>query len=187
LQDQDQLQGQKAETSGEQAMWVAVMGRVAQDYRDRLGALDDSSDPDYVHLRERVQHVRSVELDMELRLIGLQAERDEIYRLRRKHLINDDSLRLLVSELDLAEVALMRRRTAAKRNRQEAEEAWAQVRSQESSQQDKGVLDVHTSTAAAKASETAPEVSSSGLASASQQAQPAAPVQASTTEPQKTA
>ncbi|MDH5856316.1 Na+/H+ antiporter [Lampropedia aestuarii] len=165
LQEQDQVQGQKEETSGEQAMWVAVMGRVAQDYRDRLGALDDTSDPDLAQLRDRMQHVRSVELGMELRLIGLQAEREEFYHLRRKHLINDDSLRLLVDELDLAEVALIRRRKAAKLNRQQAEEALAIARkeeqkheaaekeraAQEALAQAKNAVDAATSTAAVAA------------------------------------
>lgn len=198
LQDQDQLQGQKAETSGEQALWVAVMGRVAQDYRDRLGALDDTSDPDIAHLRERVQHVRSVELDMELRLIGLQAERDEIYRLRRKHLINDDSLRLLVSELDLAEVALIRRRKAAKLNRQQAEDALTEARSREpeleavDSEGPASLADAKEVKDAGEA-EQSPAASEVVAVASAQQAEPAGALVASTSvndssaEPQKLA
>ncbi|THT98732.1 Na+/H+ antiporter [Lampropedia puyangensis] len=121
-------------SSGEQALRAAVLGRVAQDYRERLNALDDTSDPDLVKLRERVQHGKTLELDMGLRLKGVQAEREEIYRLRRKHLINDDSLRRLVSELDLAEVAINRRMEAAQLNRQVAEAALEEARRNEAEQ-----------------------------------------------------
>lgn len=50
-------------------------------------------------------HVRQYE--RVIRLAGLHAERAELYRLRRAHLINDETLREIVAEIDLIETAVM--------------------------------------------------------------------------------
>ena len=41
-----------------------------------------------------------------MRLAALRAERRELYNLRRSHEINDDTLRTLMREIDLAEASL---------------------------------------------------------------------------------
>jgi CPA1 family monovalent cation:H+ antiporter len=56
---------------------------------------------------------------MELRLSCLQAERQALYALRRSHRINDDTLRELVQEVDLAEVVVRKRRKAEKAEKAE--------------------------------------------------------------------
>ena len=42
----------------------------------------------------------------ELRLIGLRAEREKLYELRKDNHINDETLRDLVREIDLFEASL---------------------------------------------------------------------------------
>ncbi|ART62608.1 Na+/H+ antiporter [Kushneria marisflavi] len=67
-------------------------------YRQRL-ELGDTTVP-----TPRLEAIRS--LERETRVEALRAERREYYRLRGKHHINDDVLRKLVREVDLAETAL---------------------------------------------------------------------------------
>ncbi len=85
-----------------------VSARVARNYQRRIQSLtpaaSDAADPD----RARRAHA----LEMALRLSCLHAEREAFYRLRRAHRINDDTLRELVHEVDLAEVVVRRQRKA---------------------------------------------------------------------------
>lgn len=105
--------------------WVAmhqeVMGRLAQEYRNRIHLLDDDSglaisteaqreSPDLV--RQRKQRYVA---EIELRLHCIQKERTTLYAERQAHRINDESLRSLVSELDLQEVSTRKRLRAARR------------------------------------------------------------------------
>jgi hypothetical protein len=56
------------------------------------------------------KHARQVtSLTRRLRIDALNAERDELYRLRRADKIDDQMLRRLVSEIDLMEASLARR------------------------------------------------------------------------------
>ncbi|MDB5846722.1 MAG: Na+/H+ antiporter [Rhodoferax sp.] len=90
-----------------------VAARVAGDYQRRiLGQAPDVSDA-----ADPAQARRLHTLEMELRLSCLQAERQALYALRRKHRINDDTLRELVQEVDLAEVVVRKRRKAEKPDR----------------------------------------------------------------------
>ncbi len=105
--------------------WVAmhqeVMGRLAQEYRNRIHMLDDGSgiatsteaqreSPDMV--RQRKQRYVA---EIELRLRCIQTERHTLYAERQAHRINDESLRSVVNELDLQEVAMRKRLHAARR------------------------------------------------------------------------
>lgn len=107
------------------AEWVAmrqeVMGRLTQEYRNRIHLLDDGSGiaisteaqreaPEMV--RQRKQRYVA---EIELRLRCIQTERHTLYAERQAHRINDESLRSLVSELDLQEVAMRKRLRAARR------------------------------------------------------------------------
>ena len=95
-------------------------GRLTQDYRKRIDLLDETAAartpetladaPDAV--RERRQRYL---VEMELRLQTLRIERDTLYAERHAQRINDEVLRTLVAELDLAEVSLRRRVAAARR------------------------------------------------------------------------
>ena len=105
--------------------WVAmhqeVVGRLSQEYRNRLQLLDDGSGvatslessreaPEIVQQRKH----RYV-LEIETRLKCIRAERDAVYAERHKHRINDETLRNIVSELDLQEVSMRKRLVAARR------------------------------------------------------------------------
>ena len=105
--------------------WVAmhqeVLGHLMQEYRNRLQLLDDGSgtatslemqreQPEVV-LQRKLRYV----YEIEMRLRCIRAERDAIYAERHKHRINDESLRSLVSELDLQEVSMRKRLVAARK------------------------------------------------------------------------
>ena len=97
------------------------MGHLMQEYRNRLQLLDDGSgtatslemqreQPEVV-LQRKLRYV----YEIEMRLRCIRAERDAIYAERHKHRINDESLRSLVSELDLQEVSMRKRLVAARK------------------------------------------------------------------------
>ena len=105
--------------------WVAmhqeVVGHVTQEYRHRIQILDDGSGtvstleaqaeaPDAVAQRK---HRYVVEIETRLRCI--RAERDFYYGERQVHRINDESLRSLVSELDMQEISMRKRLAVARR------------------------------------------------------------------------
>ncbi len=105
--------------------WVTmhqeVIGHLMQEYRNRLQLLDDGSgmatsletqreSPEVVRQR-KLRYV----LEVELRLRCIRAERDAVFSERHTHRINDESLRTLVSELDLQDVSMRKRLVAARR------------------------------------------------------------------------
>ncbi|WP_024537593.1 Na+/H+ antiporter [Comamonas badia] len=107
------------------AEWIAmrqeVNGHLTQEYRNRIQLLDDGSGtastveaqreaPEVVRQR-KLRYV----LEIEARLDCIRAERDRYYSERQAHRINDESLRSLVSELDLQEVAMRKRLAVARR------------------------------------------------------------------------
>lgn len=113
------------EAQGHDEQWVAqyqeVVGRITQEYRNRIHMLDDASGvatsteaqrdtPEMVQER-RMRYMK----EMELRLRCLQVERDTLYAERQAHRINDEMLRSSVNELDMAEVSLRKRLAVARR------------------------------------------------------------------------
>ncbi|MDR2327615.1 MAG: Na+/H+ antiporter [Acidovorax sp.] len=102
------------------AQYQEVVGRITQEYRNRIHLVDDSGvansteaqrdTPELVQDR-RLRYLR----EMELRLRCIQVERDTLYGERQAHRINDETLRAMVSELDLAEVAMRKRLVVARR------------------------------------------------------------------------
>lgn len=95
------------------------VGRLTQDYRKRIDLLEDPGVPTTPEAQadspEAVRQRRQRYLvEMELRLQALHVERDALYAERHAHRINDASLRALVGELDLAEVALRKRLVVAR-------------------------------------------------------------------------
>jgi CPA1 family monovalent cation:H+ antiporter len=76
-----------------------VAARVMADYQQRLEAAGEEGDvPEKARAEAGTERV--------MRLAALRAERRELYNLRRSHEINDDTLRTLIGEIDLAEAAL---------------------------------------------------------------------------------
>ena len=102
------------------AQYQESAGRLTQEYRKRIDLLDDDAPaatpeaqaeaPDAI-LQRRQRYV----VEQELRLEALHAERNALYAERHAHRINDESLRSLVAELDLAEAALRKRLALARR------------------------------------------------------------------------
>ena len=76
-----------------------VAARVMSDYQQRLEAAGEEGD---VPQKARAE----AGTERAMRLAALRAERQELYTLRRKHEINDETLRTLLREVDLAEAAL---------------------------------------------------------------------------------
>ena len=76
-----------------------VAARVMSDYQQRLEAAGEEGD---VPQKARAE----AGTERAMRLAALRAERQELYTLRRKHEINDGTLRTLLREVDLAEAAL---------------------------------------------------------------------------------
>ena len=105
--------------------WVAmrqeVIGHLTQEYRNRIQLLDDGSGtalsleaqreaPEVVHQR-KLRYV----MEIESRIECIHTERDFYYAERQAHRINDESLRSLVSELDMQEIAMRKRLVVARR------------------------------------------------------------------------
>jgi CPA1 family monovalent cation:H+ antiporter len=81
------------------ALASRVASRVMADYQQRLEAAGEEGDlPDKARAEAGTERV--------MRLAALRAERRELYNLRRSHEINDDTLRTLMREIDLAEASL---------------------------------------------------------------------------------
>ena len=54
-------------------------------------------------------------MELQLRLKALHIERNTLYAERHAHRINDESLRNIVAEIDLADIALRKRLEVARR------------------------------------------------------------------------
>lgn len=81
------------------ALASRIAARVMGDYQQRLEAAGDEGDvPQKARAEAGTERV--------MRLAALRAERRELDELRRKHAINDETLRNLVREVDLAEASL---------------------------------------------------------------------------------
>ena len=76
-----------------------VSTQLLSDYQERIAVEDDRANTPH--------HELMLDIERQLRVDALHAERREIYRLRSRHRINDELLHRLVSEIDLAETALM--------------------------------------------------------------------------------
>ena len=104
-----------------QAQHHEIEGRIAREYRNRIDLLDDDKSPDAADAEdmnspEAVQQRRlRYVAELELRLQCIKVERHTIYAQRQHNQINDESLRALVQELDLAEIALRKRLDVAHR------------------------------------------------------------------------
>ena len=105
--------------------WVTmrqeVIGHLTQEYRNRIQLLDDGSGTalSLEAQREAPEVVRQRKLryvmEIETRIECIHAERNFYYAERQAHRINDESLRSLVSELDMQEIAMRKRLVVARR------------------------------------------------------------------------
>ncbi|MET0936488.1 MAG: Na+/H+ antiporter, partial [Luteibacter sp.] len=91
--EQKRVEGDGDENAVALASHVAA--RVMADYQQRLEAAGEEGDvPEKARAEAGTERV--------MRLAALRAERRQLYNLRRTHEINDDTLRTLIGEIDLA-------------------------------------------------------------------------------------
>ncbi|MDR2189048.1 MAG: Na+/H+ antiporter [Azonexus sp.] len=111
------------ESAAADQQWLAqyqeAAGRLMQDYRKRIDLLDDSEAvPPEIEAQApeplRQRRLRYI-VQLELQLKCLHIERATMYAERQAEKINDETLRHLVNEIDLAEVSLQRRLAVAQR------------------------------------------------------------------------
>ncbi|WP_353249225.1 Na+/H+ antiporter [Salinisphaera sp. T31B1] len=76
-----------------------VSARVMAGYKPRLDPDNDAEDS------RRIR--RGFDIEKQLRLTALRAEREELYRLRQNADINDETLRRILADLDLTEASLL--------------------------------------------------------------------------------
>jgi CPA1 family monovalent cation:H+ antiporter len=83
---------------------VARVGaRILGEYQQRIDAIAEDDG------ESRQQARRNKGAERDLRVLAMNAERDELHRLRRSYQINDQTQRALLRELDLAESSLVNR------------------------------------------------------------------------------
>jgi Na+/H+ antiporter len=96
----EHLQHELGEGRPDADIYADVGARIMELYRERIDGRSKTGD--------EAQRVRKAEdIDRELRLAGLRAERDEIYRLGRSRKLSDELVRKLVREVDLTEARLI--------------------------------------------------------------------------------
>lgn len=118
----------KEEHESADPQWIAqyqeAVGRLTQDYRRRIDLLDDESGTVSASVTPKAEVLSSEAVRqrrqryivaLELSLKCLRIERTALYAERQAHRINDDVLRHVVTEIDLAEISLRRRLAAALR------------------------------------------------------------------------
>jgi len=92
----ERLQHELGEGRGDADLYADVGSRLMELYRQRIDTRSKTGDE-----AEQVKHLE--EIERRLRLAGVRAERDEIYRLGRARKLSDDLVRKLVREADLME------------------------------------------------------------------------------------
>jgi len=88
-----------AQYTDDPARYAAIAARLAEDYRHRIEPLDAAEGGGPVATQSE-----SEEIEHELRLAGVAAERRALLELRRQHRIDETTFHKLLRELDLAEL-----------------------------------------------------------------------------------
>ena len=92
----EQAQHKMGEGRADADLYIDAGARIMELYRQRIDGRSKTGD-------ERELARRIDDIERKLRLAGLQAERDEIYRKARSRTLSDDAARKLVREIDLLE------------------------------------------------------------------------------------
>ncbi|GAB3685555.1 Na+/H+ antiporter [Salinisphaera aquimarina] len=95
----EQKQQTKDSDDPESSLYAEVGARVIAGYKPRLDPDNDGEES------QRMR--RGFDIEKQLRLTALRAERDELYRLRHSFRINDETLRRIVADIDLTEASLL--------------------------------------------------------------------------------
>jgi Na+/H+ antiporter len=94
----EQAQHEMSEGRADADRYIEAAGRIADLYRYRI---DTRAKPDEEEARENAS--REEEIERQLRLAGLRAERDELFRLVRHKRLGEEQARKLIREIDLLE------------------------------------------------------------------------------------
>ncbi|WP_314408409.1 Na+/H+ antiporter [Pseudomonas kuykendallii] len=94
----EQAQHEMSEGRADADRYIDAAGRIADLYRYRI---DTRARPDEEGARENAS--REEEIERQLRLAGLRAERDEFFRLLRHKRLGEEQARKLIREVDLLE------------------------------------------------------------------------------------
>lgn len=92
----EQAQHDMAEGRGDADLYIDASARIMELYRQRIDSR--RQEPEALELNRRLDLI-----ERQLRLAGLRAERDTIFRLARARRLDDESTRKLVREIDLLE------------------------------------------------------------------------------------
>ena len=92
----EQAQHDMAEGRTDADLYVDASGRIMELYRQRIDSR--RQEPEALELNRRIDLI-----ERQLRLAGLKAERDAIFKLARARRLDDESARRLVREIDLLE------------------------------------------------------------------------------------
>ncbi|MBA4010801.1 MAG: Na+/H+ antiporter [Phenylobacterium sp.] len=92
----EQAQHDMAEGRADADLYIDVSGRIMELYRQRIDSR--RQEPEILELNRRIELI-----ERQLRLAGLRAERDTIFKLARARRLDDESARKLVREIDLLE------------------------------------------------------------------------------------
>ena len=114
----------KEQAAAADPQWLAQYqesaGRLTQEYRRRIDLLEDPTTPSTPEAHAEApdvvrQRQQRYVVELQLRLKALHIERNTLYAERHAHRINDESLRNIVAEIDLADIALRKRLEVARR------------------------------------------------------------------------
>ena len=92
----EQAQHDMAEGRTDADLYIDASGRIMELYRQRIDSR--RQEPEALELNRRIDLI-----ERQLRLAGLKAERDAIFKLARARRLDDESARRLVREIDLLE------------------------------------------------------------------------------------
>jgi CPA1 family monovalent cation:H+ antiporter len=92
----EQAQHDMAEGRADADLYIDASGRIMELYRQRIDSR--RQEPEVLELNRRIDLI-----ERQLRLAGLRAERDTIFKLARARRLDDESARKLVREIDLLE------------------------------------------------------------------------------------
>ena len=99
LEAEEVVEAGAPQDAAQAAMAAELKGRLMAEYREELESYDDSDEA-------RALAEQMDQLERRLRLKALRAQRLELYKLHRQHLVGDDVVRKVLGELDMSEANL---------------------------------------------------------------------------------
>ncbi len=101
IQAVEKAQHEMSEGRADADLYIQAAARISGIYRSRI----DSHSGQIEHLED---YLRMEDVERQLRLVGLRAERDELFRLARRKMLDEQVARRLVRDIDLMETQYSR-------------------------------------------------------------------------------